>query len=626
MPVAAPPPPDLSAVPEPAGLLVVGRVAQPEKILKTVGGWVHLPLPGANELLKSLGDETFAEVADLSQSVDGVVAVGSGGGGMRDFDPQVAFAVSVRSFEQAKAKLGAKYTIKSGPNGQFTVEGIGAPPSEPRDGNSDDDEPKGLTCALAPAVGGTGAKLVCGERASLEALVPYMTRTLPRASFGSDVHVEFRFAPVREPMAQLRTTLPVLGRSLGLGGNSAISEMIDAGLGEVADFVNDATRMTFDSDLSDPGAQATTRVDYATSTSLMARVAAASLGHAGPPPAAFMHLPGDTDVALYGLGSDPKLLDRPRELIGKALLSVGSDAKMPDAESRTLRDLLADRLLGLFAGQVVYGKGFDQAAVERALSARDNVKQGDAAAEDEASRVLAEQVVGWHLVQVSEPVTKVGPMLKDWAQLWNRPAFAKWLKANVSAKKSAQVRLAAMPAGVKMPKDAVHLEIVIPRSDLEVMPPMVGRPGGPMPKAKKIARKPVVLHVMAIPDQGATWLAFGLDAKLAATKALQALSTAPEDGTLGKTGALDELKSSKLNGAWLMTLRGLLVFTALDHGERSPFRALGSLAHKGTTPILFTFKGEGPDATGAAGHAVSTFKVPKAAIEDVVRAAMSSIR
>ena len=41
----------------------------------------------------------------------------------------------------------------------------------------------------------------------------------------------------------------------------------------------------------------------------------------------------------------------------------------------------------------------------------------------------------------------------------------------------------------------------------------------------------------------------------------------PEDGTLGKTGALDELKSSKLNGAWLMTLRGLLVFTALDQGK-----------------------------------------------------------
>jgi hypothetical protein len=223
-------------------------------------------------------------------------------------------------------------------------------------------------------------------------------------------------------------------------------------------------------------------------------------------------------------------------------------------------------------------------------------------------------------------------MLKDWAQLWNRPAFAKWAKAQSSARMLAQMRIVPTPAGVTLPKDAVHLEIVMPRSDIEetTPPPSQQRPGQqgkpavvPIARTKKIPRKPVVLHVIAVPDQGGTWLGFGLDGKLLAQKAAVSLSSAPDGPTLGKSASADALRDVKANGAWLASVRGFLVFTALEHGSRTPYTLMGSLPAKGTTPIVFSFVSQGPSQSAAAGSAVATMKLPRGAIEDIVKLVMS---
>jgi hypothetical protein len=238
---------------------------------------------------------------------------------------------------------------------------------------------------------------------------------------------------------------------------------------------------------------------------------------------------------------------------------------------------------------------------------------------------------------VTEPITKVGPILKDWSQLWNRPAFAKWAKQQSSARMLAQMRIVPMPAGITLPKDSVHLEIVMPRSDLDVspvtppkvMPQRAGQKSAPPPAGpivptprKMVARKPLVLHIIAVPDQGGTWIGFGLDGKLLAQKAAASLSTASDAGTLGKTPAADALRDVKANGAWLATIRGFLVFTALDRSTPSPYAMLGALPSKGTTPIVFTFLSQGPSQASAGGSAVATLKLPRGAIEDIVRLAM----
>jgi hypothetical protein len=644
--VAVEPPPDVTAVPAPEGLVLVGRVSKAEGILKTLGTWTRLPLPGGADLVRSMTDDSVAESVDLSQPIDGAVALR---GGKRDMNPLIAVSVAVRSFEDAKTRLGMKHKLTPGKNGQINVDGIGksgvSGAGEGRGKGRDDDDDDSETCVLSPA--SSGARLVCGERDALDLLSPYLTRTLPRQTWPSDVHLEMTLAALREPLAQVKAMLPVLARSMLGSSSPALAKLADAGVNELVDFVGDTNRIALDAQLAETGIDATMKVEYSRAQSFVAKLATSNPQRADVPPPAFWHLPGDTDVALYGKGSDPKLFEHPKELLGNVFLEATEGAGMPEPERKAVRELVVDRMLSLFTGPLVYGKGYDAAALDKALAAKAALKPGaDLAARDEAERIAAEEVLGWHLVQVSEPITKVAPILKDWSQLWNRPAFAKWAKQQSSAKMLAQMRIVPAPAGVTLPKDAVHLEIVMPRADLEEMPvvpvpppPPPPRPGqaklpsggdhraDPKPaaavKMKRIPRKPLVLHVIAVPDQGGTWIGFGLDGKLVAQKAAAALSSAPDTATLGKMPGADALRDVKANAAWLATIRGFLVFTALDHGSRGQYSMLGALPSKGTTPIVFTFVSQGPSQAAAGGSAVATFKLPRGAIEDIVRLAMS---
>jgi hypothetical protein len=629
------PPPDVTAVPEPPGLVLVGRVSKPEAILNTAGTWSHLPLPGGADLVRSITDDAVADAVDLAQPVDGAVALG---GSKRDPEPLIALSVAVRSFDDAKAKLGRKHNLTAGKNGQFFVEGIGrstvqgdgAPRSrgKEKDGPRDEDDDDATTCVLAHA--SAGARLVCGERAALEALTPYLTRTVPRQQWPADIHLEVTLTAIRDQLMQLRAGLPFLARSMLGSPRPALGQLIEASVNELVDVVGDTSRIALDAQVEGAGLQGTLKVDFARATSIIARLATTRPERAEGPPPAFQHLPSETDLAVYGHGSDAKLFDHARELLGNVAVEATEGVGMEEPERKAVRELVIDRMTSLFTGPLVYGKGYDALAIEKALAARKGVKRGDLGAQDEADRLLAEQMIGWHLVQIREPITKVGPMLKDWAALWNRPAFVKWARQQASGKMVAQMRMAKSPAGVTLPKEAVHLEIIIPRADIEELPvkaevPARGpapKPGQPPPKGKRIPVKPLVLHVIAVPDQGATWLGFGMDGKLLAQKAATSLSTAPDGPTLGKSASADSLRDVKANGAFLATIRGLLVFTAMDHGSRGSFEMLGSLPSKGQTPIVMTFSAQKPASGAAAGSAVGTVNLPRGAIEDMIKIAI----
>lgn len=623
-PVATAPPPapvDTSPVPEPDGLVLVGRISKPEAILKTVGNWTRIPLPGESELIRSISDEAIADAVDVSQPVDGAVSLG---GTKRDPKPLIAVSVAVKSFDEAKAKIGARHKMSEGKNGSLLIEGIGKPMASERGGRRgrEEEEEEGDSCALAHAA--QGARLVCGEKEALDELVPYLSRTVPKQTWSSDVHLELRAAPMRDTLQQVKAALPFLARSLLGGQNPALRELVDASVGEIVDFVNDTDRMTLDAQIQDSGAVANLKIDYGKANSLIAKLATSKPELAGPPPPAFLHLPAETDLGLYGKGSDPKLFDRPKDIIGKLAMETTTGMGMPEPERKAVRELVVDRMLGLFTGPLVYGKGFDQQALDKAVAARGKVKAGDLSAEDEAERAIAEQIVGWHLVQVTEPIAKTGPVLKDWANLWNRPAFAAWAKKQASAKMLAQMRTTPIPGGVNLPKDTVHLEIVLPRADMEDLPPPPppGRPGdkpAPPPKPKKIPRKPITVHVFAVPDAGGSWIAFGLDGKLVAQKAAQSLSTAPDTNTLGKAATGEAFRDIKANGAWLATMKGLAVFTAYERSSRAPYAQLGALPHKGSVPLVLSFTAQPPSKEAPAGSALTTFKLTRPAIEDIVK-------
>lgn len=623
--VAVEPPPDVTAVPEPAQLFVVARVTKPEAVTKTLGTWAKLPLPGAADLVRSIFDDSVADAVDLSQPVDGAVALG---GGKRDPRPLVAVSVAVKSFDDARDKLGAKHKLVASTNGDLRIEDMGVGGVGKRAPNEDDDN-ESDACVLTHA--SAGARLVCGQGDALEVLAPYLARTLPRQTWPSDLHVEVTLAALREPFAQVRQALPMLARSLAGAPSPALARLVDAAVGEMGEIVDDTARMTLDAQLAVDGLQTTVRVDFQRAQSLVAKLAASNAQKADVPPAAYWHLPSEADFALFGSGFDPKLFEHPRKLLGDFALESADGASMPEAERKALRELVVDRMLGLVTGPFVYGKGYDGAAVEKAYAANQAVKDSDLAAKDRSKRVLFEQVLGWHLLQVREPITKVGPMLKDWAQLWGRPAFVKWAKQKSSSKMLASMRITPPPAGVTLPKDTVHLEIVMPRADLEEAPApaRAEAPGkvapAPPSRGKKIARRPLLLHILAVPDQGGTWLGLGLDGKLLAQKAAGAASTVPtpQAATLADAPALQALRDAKVNGAFFATPRGFLVYTALASLSRTLYPKLGQLPSKGTTPVLVTSVSEQPSDKAAGGASLMTIKVPRATIEDILKIGMA---
>lgn len=621
------PPIDVSPLPEPPNLVVLARVNKPDAIVKTVAGWTHLPLPGGRELLRQV-NETLSDVIDLSQPLDAAVSVSLSRHGV---DPLYAVSVGVRSFDEAKSRIAQHYKTDAITNGGLKIHGLLEKGRRAeQDGEEDEDERE--VCVLAHAA--TGAKLVCGRGSSVDQLTPYMTRTMPRETWKSDLHVEVRPEPVRGPLSEMRGALPMMARAFTGSSSQAVRELVDASIGEAIDIVEDSQKLTVDATINDTGVNATSRFDFQGTKSVFAR-SLTDVGRADAAPAAFWHLPGDTDTALFMRGSDPKLYDHPREILAN-LLTEGMDAaQLPPAEKKAVRDLLSDKMLRLFTngGTGIYAKGFDAPALDKAVKARAVVKDDDWAGDTVAKRAIAEQMIGWHLYQVSEPVAKVGPILKDWSALWSRPGFSKWMeqKTGSSAKDMPKMRITAAPAG--LPKDTVHLEVSVPMDDpTPVMPPpppppVRGQkpPPPPKPAAKPAPQKPVVVHVLAVPDGAATWLAFGLDGKLLATKASQALSTASDANTLGKTAkGVELLKEPKVNGGGLVTLRGLMVVTAVDGGrERSPYDTLAGLPNKGALPIVFMGKAEGPSGTARAGSSVGHLVVSRDVIEDIVKFSFS---
>ncbi len=630
VPVATAPkevPPDMSPVPEPPGLVALGRVNKPNAIVSAVGSWTRLPLPAGAALVAAVTEESIAEVVDLSQPIDAVVTMTTS---RRGVDPQGAISVAVKSYDQAKEKLGAAHRLVAGENGQFRIEGLtlGRKGSASTFDPSNGEEPAGDEdgCVLAPAV--SGGRLVCGDRASVDALAPYLTRTMPREKWSSDVHLEVRPEPVRATFQEFQSTMSGLARSFGSTSGS-IHDFLDAVLGELTDLVEDVQKLSIDAQVDDSGIVATTRLEFQSNRSLYSRVVTTNRGDSLP--ASFWHLPGDVDTALFGRGSDPKLFEHSRELLSNMVLTVADEAAIPEPERKALKELVVDRMLALVTGGTsVYAMGFDMAAVEKAKSALETVKPDDIAARDAKRLALVEQVVGWHLYQVSEPVAKVGPMLKDWSALWNRPTFAKWVHSKSSKKAHAGVRIAPMPAGVTLPKETVHLEISIPReegySEASYRHSSVGPGphGAAPPKPKTTSLKPELFHIFAVPDGAATWLAFGLDAKLVAQKASASLASAPDTNTLGKTARADALREGPSNGGGFGTLRGLMVFAALDdRSERSPFGMLGALPSKGTSPVIVSSHAEAPSAVAKGGASIGSLRVSRAVIEDIVKLVMS---
>jgi hypothetical protein len=619
----APPPPDVTAVPRPDTLVVFARFSKPDATLKVVGEWTHLPIPGADVLADLIGVAGAGKVIDLSQPVDVAVAMG---GDAHDPTPRIAVSAAVRSLEEARGFFTEKYKVSPGANGATRIEGLDDP----------DDE-----CDLVPSVGGATTRLVCADgAATIEALGPWLSRSAPRDSYAQDLHVDVRFAPLRPIVQSFRGMLPmILSRVLDAGsGVQPVTQAIDALVGDVADLTNDLDNLTLDLSLSDPGADATLTASFAGTSATLTRIALAGAGKGDAPPVALWRVPVDADVVYATRGLDPKDLAHARELGQNVVLAALEKQGMPEADRKAVVDPVM-RYLDLYAEPVVYAKGVDMPAIDKARAAVDAAK-GDAAREA-AEKALLEQLSGWSLVQTSEPAPKVAQIAKDVAAALTRPTLVKWAKGQTHGTPPPTAKIVALPKTSQLPEGSVHLELTAyeeghaspaPGPTAAPPPPTGGKPAKPTTDrehaaAKKTPPKPRVLHALVVPDQGKSWIVFAASFDLALAKARAVLPGAPDTGTLAKRTDLGALRDAKGTSAGFVSARGLVAAspfryvlgaTHLPHGPI--FAGLASTQAQGATPIVFSLRADGRAQGGAF---VATAKVPRTAVEDIVKVAMT---
>jgi hypothetical protein len=603
-----PPPPDVTAVPAPAGLIAYARLSKPSQAMKTALGWAHLPPLRPAELNSALAGENIGDVVDLDQPID--VALVNGGTGLV---PAWAVSAGVRSLEAARSALSERLTLAPGENGAFWIRPAG------------EGAKKGTTerpCEIAPAAGPMPFRLVCGaSEEALGYLAPYLTRTSPRQTFESDMHLELYSEPLKPFAKMMRSQAPALLESmleLRRTQAPALADLVEAVVGDLVDLVGDLGKTQIDAQIAPEGVNAALHVGFTGMTSLLAKMSTAHPERADVALPSFWRLPDDSDNAFFSRGYDAKELDHARDLSILAVEGLLGKEGLPEADQKAIGAALHDVLTD---APVVYARGSDVVAVQKALVAFQTAKEG--MAKEQAARAAMEPYLGWWVFGFDEPPTRLQGVVKAMVAAWNRPGIAKWLKTHVEGVPAPVLR--TLPAS-GLPKDASHLELSV-----FIRPDEAKPVPGPV-KVKTTPPTPIRLHLLVVPDAGRTWLVLAADERMAFAKAkgLLASGAAGAPGTLASNPRLESLREGRETGGGFTTLRAWVALSPepnleVPHGKASdPLGLLASLPAQGLTPIVFTVGSTPAGGDDTAGAFVGKLSIPRPAIEDVILFAVKS--
>ncbi|MEO8875040.1 MAG: hypothetical protein ABI461_05590 [Polyangiaceae bacterium] len=637
---------DISAVPEPAELVVTARLNKPSQAEKVVGGWTSLPMPGADDIANLVTDLDVGSIIDLDAPIDVAVAVEGHG---KRIKPAFAVALGVK----AGTAPGALPHVKSTPlgGGIFKLEGRSKVKSSDDGADSEDDDSTANICEVIPAYGPSASRLVCGSSESaINALGPYLARTAPRVSYPADLHIEGRLDPVRETISQARQIIPMIigGIFSDSKAGPAVNDLVTAALGDFVDAALDLDRIKIDSMLNDAAATATVTTSFRDTKSLIAQLAVAHPERADVAPAPFWHLPADSKGAFFGRGIDAKDLEHPRELLTEAM-SKALDAKgIAPADRAAIADVFT-QYFALLSTPTVFANGFDTTAAAAVDTKKDPKKDDKKPAKgDREERKEAEARGAWAIAGIDAPIAKVANVGKSIATTLHRPGVAKLVKeAMPDGIPSPVIVTAAVPAKLGLPKDTVHLTVTVvaaaedqPQSLTEAATKAQrnatttdggkGKPAKAAVAAKPKLKlgKPYVLHWYFVPDAGRTWVGYGADEAIVAAHLKLALSTSTDPGTLQSRAGLDDLKTAKMGSGGFFTLRGILapsplepIFHTHDRDMERMLSRLQGAPQKGETPMPIELRSTPPAGQGA-GALEITFKIPRESVRDVVAAAI----
>ena len=620
--VQLPPPADLRAAPEPSGLVVSGRVGKLSGLFTTVRGWSSLPMPQSEQVSELLTGQAVGPLVDLDQPIDFAVASNGSGTHTRAL---VAVSAAVKDVDAAKAALSDRYKLAPGDNGALLIQGLGRRSGNAGadDGDSEGDEGDHRTCELAPAYGAAPMRIVCGVDAkALSELGPWLTRTATRATSASDLHVDVRMGPLKPTVSGLKRMFSVVAGG-ALGAPSSLPGLREAAMSlgtDLVDFVLDLESISLDVQLSDAGACVTATTKFSSSSSALTRVVTAHADGGSPTPAAFWQLPGDMDSAAFYRGVDANDLARLRDLGLKLVDAKLTEDGVKDADRKLLLDALAKVPS---AAAAVYGSGVDLDAVKKArgaVAALGSAPEASQAAE--TRRTLAEALLGWHLMEMDEPSSRLSSALKEISTAWSRPGFLAVYRTKLKGGIPPAIRVAPIPKGFALPKDAQHYVIDLPFDSEASAQPRNGAhpPGGQVRIAAKAPKaKPLLLHAFLASDGPRTWFAVGGDDALVLSKLAGALAppqaSSPADLGFFKDARTGAAGFYTLRAGALMAQQVGVLFSELGLPSDDTLEDIAHVPHGGKTPIVYSLTSL---AGAAPASVVATLQVPRGAIEDAV--------
>lgn len=594
-PIAPPPGPNLAEVPDPAGLVLSGRIANPAAALAVVRDWSGLPMPQPEDAFQMLTGVSGADVLDFDQPVDFALTVTGTGSRLHEVG---ALAVALRDADHAKTALAEHYKLTPGDNGVLVLRKNDKASKDDADDDADDNE---RSCEVAPAFGAAATKLVCSfSPKGLSELGPWLTRTAPRKPSSGDLHVDFRMDPLRPTIASERRFFSAILTGV-LHPDIAVTstrEAVSSVLGDLVDFALDLNGASLDVRLEEAQGTAAFTWKFNGHTAALTRLLTAHPERNGPAPAAFWQLPGDADSAFFERGVDDAAVSRARELVLHVVEEGLGDAGVGESDRKAIVDALGK--MGTSAAMsMANGTNWDVA--RKALDAEKALRDGtDTAAIEEAERASEEALIGWHVVVVDEPPPKLEDAVKALFAVGKRPGVA----AALRAKGAAMPGGAPLPKGSTLPTSTMHYVLDLPAH-------FPGESQGPKPKAGAV-HKPIVIHVFVAPDGARTWLAFGAGETDVASKLAAAMGTTG-DKLAGRTD-LALLQTASVGDAGFASVR-----SGASGAGRQAVRVVDELAHlphAGKSGVVFSLTPVSDT------QETMTLEVPRGAIEDVVHVLM----
>lgn len=574
-------PPDLSPVPAPADLVLVGRLGRPRTLFETLATWSGVPVRVSDVLPPEMKDFEQVVVWDAPIELTGALDRRST---EKVPEPLLALSVGLTSVQETVAiarDRGANVTQVA--PGVFRV-------------NIDES----ASCAIAASLGPTRARLVCAEEWSdLEELLPYATRGMPTRDLGAnDLYIELAAEPIRrrytQEISSLRAVAGLLLRMASLDDKRFDRVLTDVAYGvadELKALANEADAVRVTGKLDDAskslelGYSLTLR-STATESSFISQLLKDAGRKAAPPPDAFWQLPANASTAAYSVVPDPARLIPPLQTLAELTDAYLEYEKVaPSVRKRTRRIIEA------------YAR----------LTAAGTYASGPV---PEGSTGLASPILrsGWSVGTANQRADALTSVFADVAALLTDPEFARLLRTRFQVERKLLPRLRSSIVKVKgFEARATAYQLELPRELLAKLEDATELKGEPKPNAPKQTNVVIVL----VPDGERTFVAYAREQK----QAIQLLETlrAGTEKTLATVPELQALRNVRaVWGGYFMLEELVSYFDAL--AKQQGVDLLTRMPNHGRTPWLMR-----ADVTEAApGMTFSmSIGIPQGAFQDV---------